>query len=126
MRGALYLESTLKGLRANSAAALRRWASISVRWYGQVRTAAVCYRRNLSPLIMGCGRWKGLRGYRAVGPLPTPDIEGRLALAVWVARAGSTEPVQATGGWLMLAEEVGGEVLYITDGAQYTESWGWT
>jgi len=31
MRGALYLESTLKGLRANSAAALRRWASISVR-----------------------------------------------------------------------------------------------
>ena len=53
MRGALYLESTLKGLRANSAAALRRWASISVRWYGQVRTAAVCCRRNLSPLNHG-------------------------------------------------------------------------
>ena len=53
-------------------------------------------------------------------------LRGRLALAVWVARAGSTEPVQAIGGWLMLAEEVGGEVLYITDGAQYTESCGWT
>ncbi|MBT4977577.1 MAG: hypothetical protein HOI20_10640 [Gemmatimonadetes bacterium] len=68
---------------------------------------------------------------RAEGGIARSDLigyrrlKGRLALAVWVTCAGSTEPVQAIGGWLMLAEELG-EVLYSTDGAQYTESRGWT
>ncbi len=30
---------------------------------------------------------------------------GRLALAVWVTRGGSLEPVQASGGWLALSEK---------------------
>jgi hypothetical protein len=31
-------------------------------------------------------------------------LEGRLALAVWVTRSGSLEPVQAVGGWLAPSE----------------------
>jgi hypothetical protein len=33
-------------------------------------------------------------------PLGGQNPAGRLALAVWVTRSGSLEPVQATGGWL--------------------------
>jgi hypothetical protein len=34
--------------------------------------------------------------------LPTAAVTGvpRQALAVWITRRGSTEPLQATGGWL--------------------------
>lgn len=34
----------------------------------------------------------------------TKGIPGRLALAVWVTRAGKLEPLQATGGWLPKTE----------------------
>jgi hypothetical protein len=35
----------------------------------------------------------------------TKGVSGRLALAVWVTRAGQLEPLQATGGWLPKLEE---------------------
>jgi hypothetical protein len=35
----------------------------------------------------------------------TKGLSGRLALAVWVTRAGQLEPLQATGGWLPKLEE---------------------
>ncbi len=42
-------------------------------------------------------------GDRAQGEFVLPaqkNVTGSLALAVWVTRAGSMEPLQATGGWL--------------------------
>jgi len=38
--------------------------------------------------------------YRAEFTLDAKEGEGRLAVAAWVTREGSLEPVQATGGWL--------------------------
>lgn len=45
--------------------------------------------------------------YRASGSFAVPAVGGRLALAVWVTRAGSTEPLQAVGGWLQVAGAMG-------------------
>jgi hypothetical protein len=39
-----------------------------------------------------------------VMPAEQKKTEGRLALAVWVARRGRPEPVQAAGGWLVPSE----------------------
>ena len=47
--------------------------------------------------------------YRALGVLPIPAVDGRLALAVWVSELESSEPIQAVGGWLRGADEAGVE-----------------
>ena len=49
----------------------------------------------------------GLAGTFIIDSAPK-DIKGRLALAVWVTRAGQLEPLQATGGWLPANTQVSG------------------
>jgi hypothetical protein len=51
------------------------------------------------PLTSGTN---GYQGTFIIDPQPK-GINGRLALAVWVTRAGQLEPLQATGGWLPAA-----------------------
>ena len=46
----------------------------------------------------------GLQGKFVIDASPK-GITGRLALAVWVARAGKLEPLQATGSWLPQPEK---------------------
>ena len=46
----------------------------------------------------------GIEGGFIIDPSPR-GISGRLALAVWVTRAGRLESLQATGGWLPTAAE---------------------
>lgn len=45
------------------------------------------------------GQTNGFCGNFAIDP-KQKGMTGRLALAVWVTRSGSLEPLQATGGWL--------------------------
>ena len=42
-------------------------------------------------------------GFQGAFVLPAREknLQGRLALAVWAARGGRPEPVQAVGGWLV-------------------------
>ncbi len=45
------------------------------------------------------GKDGGFQGWFTLDPNPKGTV-GRLALAVWVTRAGKLEPLQAVGGWL--------------------------
>ena len=49
------------------------------------------------------GQTNGVAGNFVIDPSPK-NIKGGLALAVWVTRTGELEPLQATGGWLPVAD----------------------